>query len=325
MLHSIAEVQSMIAAGKGLFLAGSAEALAQLPTGNWIGGSSYYFMSPEGGVDSGERIFVTDVPATATGIRICGYDEHSLPSLYADAPANGFTFLLIPGEAPFRNVFASDASKYDGFLIKPVVGWVAGVKIEDIGKRSSCVVDGRTGRATSQHALAMHVGLPSTQTAELSIVNIFKQGDGDIITFAESGHSASGCFINGQPASFAQYIAARNLDTSLPLTADYCGNIINVAFKLVDLDADIVHFYNFAVAGVEYRLAQPVPDYSEAFAQAIPPGPVPAFSCNCIHNYLYGKLAGRLSGNATGPITFGEIAYMLLNQTLVQLTIHSRL
>ncbi len=36
-------------------------------------------------------------------------------------------------------------------------------------------------------------------------------------------------------------------------------------------------------------------------------------------NYVYGKLEGRHTGKLTGPITFGEIAYQLLNQTLVYL------
>ena len=43
------------------------------------------------------------------------------------------------------------------------------------------------------------------------------------------------------------------------------------------------------------------------------------FSCNCILNYLYGGLEGKHTGSVYGPITFGEIAHLLLNQTLVQL------
>jgi hypothetical protein len=38
-------------------------------------------------------------------------------------------------------------------------------------------------------------------------------------------------------------------------------------------------------------------------------------------NYLYGKLEGRKTGDLTGPITFGEIAFQLLNQTLVYLEV----
>jgi hypothetical protein len=45
------------------------------------------------------------------------------------------------------------------------------------------------------------------------------------------------------------------------------------------------------------------------------------FSCNCILNYLYADLEGKKTADFTGPITFGEIAYQLLNQTLAYITI----
>jgi hypothetical protein len=51
-LLSIPEVQSAIAAGESLFLAGSREALSQLPRGNWIGGTIPYFMAEEGGLST---------------------------------------------------------------------------------------------------------------------------------------------------------------------------------------------------------------------------------------------------------------------------------
>ena len=38
-------------------------------------------------------------------------------------------------------------------------------------------------------------------------------------------------------------------------------------------------------------------------------------------NYLYAELEGKKTGSIVGPITFGEIAYVLLNQTLVHLLI----
>lgn len=45
------------------------------------------------------------------------------------------------------------------------------------------------------------------------------------------------------------------------------------------------------------------------------------FACNCILNYLYSELEGKKVPTMLGPMTFGEIAYQLLNQTLVYLTI----
>jgi hypothetical protein len=47
-------------------------------------------------------------------------------------------------------------------------------------------------------------------------------------------------------------------------------------------------------------------------------------SCNCILNYLYSELEGKKTGKVTGPITFGEIAYVLVNQTMVYLSVEDK-
>jgi hypothetical protein len=68
-----------------------------------------------------------------------------------------------------------------------------------------------------------------------------------------------------------------------------------------------------------YKIAAPVGDYIMAFEKALMNlgDKKILFSCNCILNYIYAELEGKKTGNATGPITFGEIAYQLLNQTFV--------
>jgi hypothetical protein len=60
-----------------------------------------------------------------------------------------------------------------------------------------------------------------------------------------------------------------------------------------------------------------VPDYVQAFRSATAglSRDVP-FACNCILNFLYGKMEGEHVG-LPGPLTFGEIAFQLLNQTMV--------
>ena len=73
----------------------------------------------------------------------------------------------------------------------------------------------------------------------------------------------------------------------------------------------------------EYKVAAPVSDYVTAFKNSLPKSAMGnvVFSCNCILNYLYSELEGKRTGSITGPITFGEIAYQLLNQTLAYATI----
>jgi len=83
-----------------------------------------------------------------------------------------------------------------------------------------------------------------------------------------------------------------------------------------------VQFYAPVFEGVSYRIARPVEDYAAKFHVAVPNGAAkPVFACNCILNFLYGELEGKKTGAITGPITFGEIAYQLLNQTMVFLQI----
>jgi len=90
----------------------------------------------------------------------------------------------------------------------------------------------------------------------------------------------------------------------------------------VDLERGRVQFYAPVFADIEYRHAAPVGDYVQEFDLQIATHPAQAaFSCNCILNYLYGKLEGKKAGHLTGPITFGEIAHQLLNQTLVYLEV----
>lgn len=323
MLQTVEFVRNLILDGRRLFLAGSAQALAQLPRGDWIGGSICCFMDRDGGLCSEDRIFVTEVPLQATQIEIREYREDSLPQLYSDAPGNGFTFLLVPSEAPFLQTFARDASRSDGFLIKPVVGWVTGVPLNEAETSRAIVVNGQTLQTSSGFALAMHVSLPSNQVAELSIINIFEPGDGDAITFDRSSFRVSECLVNGQRTNLASYIKSRGLDTRLPLTADYCGNTVNVAIRHLDPKDETVSFFGTVRPTVVYRFAKPVPDYAAAFARAIPQQADAVFSCNCVLNYLYGELEGKRTGTIAGPMTFGEIAHILLSQTLVQLRIRT--
>ncbi|MGC4056303.1 MAG: hypothetical protein QM757_46475 [Paludibaculum sp.] len=321
MLKSIPDVKQMIDSGETLLLAGSAAALSQLPSGNWIGGSISYFMDEDGGVNTDSGIFVTQVPPSALSTRIKEYGADGLQELYSDAPTSGFTFLIVPSGAPFLQAFARNAPDCKGFLLRPVVGWVTGVPVPEIGKAKAIVVDGRTGRTTSDTALAMHIELPENRFAELEIINIFKPGTGPAIRFPSTGFSATTCEVDGQPSNLAEYMASLKIGKELPLTADYCGSIVNVSLQSVDQATGTVHFYAPVFPGIEYRFAAAVGDYAQAFAQAIPAQHDTLFSCNCILNYLYGELEGKHTGGVTGPITFGEIAHQLLNQTLVQLNI----
>jgi hypothetical protein len=319
-LLSIPEVASAIAAGESLFLEGSREALLRLPQGNWVGGTIPYFMAEEGGLVSEDRIFATKVPDFALEVKAADYGPDDLANLYRDAPANGFTFLVLPASTEVHKTFAEQAPSYDGFLLRPVVGWVAGVRVDRIGKEAPAVFNGRTGKSFDARGAALHVTLPGNRVVDLEIVNIFASGGGDVIRFEEAGFHVSKCLVDGKPANFAEYITSNRIPTEFPLVGDYNGSDINVSLQSVDAAAGTVDLYAPVFPGVDYHFAKPVENYADAFGKAIAAEESePAFACNCILNYLYGKLEGKTTGHITGPITFGEIAHLLLNQTMVQM------
>ena len=322
MLKSISEVNQKIAEGNALLLAGSEEALSQVARGDWIGGTIPYFMDKDGGVCSESQIFVTELPECASLSRVREYSLESLPQICSDAPENGVTYLILPAGSAVHAAYAADAPEYEGFLTKPVVGWVSGVHLSKLGKQSPKVFDGRTGKSCDQAGMAMHVSLPADKLAVLDIVNLFRPGKGDTISFPSTGFVAGDCEVNGKPCNFAEYVTRTRQDTKIPLTASYNGSIINSSVQEVDADAGVVKLYAPIFRGVEYRFGAPVADYLGALKSAVGnEQEPPAFSCNCILNYLYAGLEGNRTGSIVGPITFGEIAYQLLNQTIVRLYI----
>lgn len=318
-LMTLAEASALIASGAWLSVAGDEEVLRQLPQGNWIGGTIPYFMAEDGGQVDRQRVFVNPVEGHAMAPTLRLYDTDSLPQLCRNAPENGYTILIVPAFGPCHGAFAQNAPNYEEMYLKPLIGWVAGVHLDDLGQRTPKVVLGSTGEFSDQHAVAMDVPLPPDKFARIDIVNLFQPGEGAVLTFPAAGFSADECLIDGEKGRLADHLKRVGADTRLPLVADYCGALINVSIKAV---GEQVEFYAPVFPGVEYRLAAPLGDYLSAFEAALPElDRGLSFSCNCILNFLYSSLEGRRTGPLVGPITFGEIAYQLLNQTLVYLTI----
>ena len=319
-LQTVPAVQAAIATGESLFLAGSRSALSQLPRGNWVGGTISYFMTGEGGLQAEDRVFVTRIPAFALNVWAEDYGPQELARIYRDAPAHGFTFIVLPAGTQVHRLFAEQAPSFDGFLMRPVVGWVTGVPVDRIGLDSPAVFNGRTGAVLEDRCAALHVQLPPNKMADLDIVNIFESADGEVVRFDQTGFHVAQCRIGGKPANLADYICENGISTEFPLVADYNGTSINVSFQKNDPVARTVDLFAPVFPGVDYRFAKPVEDYEGAFARQIAAEDCePYFACNCILNYLYGHLEGKKTGCITGPITFGEIAHQLLNQTMVRL------
>jgi hypothetical protein len=311
----------LIASGQPMLIAGDAKQLAKLPRGQWIGGTTPYFMTKQGGVVDRERVFVTLLkePVLSTSIRV--YQERDLQRIVEDYPSHGCSFVILPAGSQAHLRFDRECATWPGLFNSPLVGWNSGVLLSELTSTSARVFDGTTLQSFDNAAIVLHATTGASYVGRIEIINPFQQGNGDKITFPSSGTTVTSCLINGQPRDFAEYLTRNAIDTRWPLVADYAGAQINVSFQVVRASPSVVRLYAPVFEGVEYRLAAPVADLAGFFGNEFAARKVtPAFSCNCILNFLYAELEGKRTGEATGPITFGEIAYVQLNQTLVYVT-----
>ncbi|MDI6401350.1 hypothetical protein QLX67_05030 [Balneolaceae bacterium ANBcel3] len=324
-LYCPEELSDLIRAGRVFCIAAEEQLLKKLPRGNWIGGSSPYFMSDQGGVVSREKIFATDLTKVTTGFNITLVDEHELKKVYTNTPENGFTCLILPSMSPVHLSYALNASEYPDFAFRPVIGWVSGMHLFDLGEKSAKVVHGPTGEISSDKGVAMHVTLPPEMMCDIGMVNIFKQGTDDILEFPETGFHAKKVFVNGEEKCFLDYLKSKRLNFKLPLIADSAGAKVNASFQAIDPKEKVVKFYAPVFKGATYRQAELLDDYATEFIRNLPASSERILlSFNCILNFLYSELEGRRIGSIAGPVTFGEIGYVLLNQTMVYLSIYLR-
>ena len=320
-LYSVEKVKDLINEGRVLALAGDERVLSQLPQGAWIGGTIPYFMDIDKGKFSQDMIYVNELEDAENSISIITYDENNIDYIVKDAYNNGYTLLIIP---PFQNIhhdFALKAEDMEGLYNNPIVGWVCGIDLNS--NDIPYTFNGLTGEKYTDKAIAIHIELPETKFAQIEIFNIFERDESSPeIEFYVDSFEVVNCLIDGKDMNLAEYINEHKLDTKLPLIADYSGASINVSIKEIDLENGMVSFYAPVFQGKKYKFAKPIEDYVRMFeVKTIDYNSDAAFSCNCILNYLYGELENKKINKIKGPITFGEIAYQLLNQTLVSLSV----
>lgn len=320
-LYTVNEVTDFIQEGKLLTLAGTESVLSKLPKGNWIGGTIPYFMDSETCQFNDEKIFVNDLTDVAVDHLIKEYDENNIEKFIEDSFENGFSFIIIPAFQPVHQRYALKAPEIKNIYVNPVTGWITGKELEsqDIPK----TFNGEVTQDYTDNAVVMHVKLAEDKLARLDIINIFKENDESVeIRFIEDGFSASKCLINGKEKDLIQHLEENSIDTRLPIIANYSGALINISFKEIDKVNNIVHFYAPVFKDVVYKFAHLSNNYVSSFKSEVPNiNAKVAFSCNCILNYLYGELEGKKIKGMNGPITFGEIGYILLNQTMTYLVV----
>ena len=314
MLITLDETIALINEGKILHIAADDSLLKKLPKGKWIGGTTPYFISDDGGIFTKEMLFVNEIDY-AEDVKVAVYGKYNIFQIVEECYDNGLTMLIMPYGSAVAAKYAKEAPEVEELLMHPIVGWISGLDLNS--EDEARVYDGTTQEAYTDKAVAMYIKLPEGKTAMINMVNIFSDDKTDpVIRFNDNELSVSDCTVNGQKVNFAEYIGKKGIDPKMPLVADYNGSYINTSIKGVENGR--VGFYAPVFKNVEYRFATSIGDYATEFRKRIDEAEAhnPVLSCNCILNYLYG-LNGQKIPPYTGPVTFGEIAYQLLNQTLV--------
>jgi hypothetical protein len=319
MLLDFSETSALIAEGKLLHIAATEALLRKLPKGNWIGGSTEYFIEECGGIVTDSKLSVEVLEFSQYKAAV--YDTKTIENIASDGYDNGLTIAIIPFNSEVHTEYAKKAPDYADMFIKPVVGWISGLNLGKDGQ-TPIAVNGFSGECYPDKAVALSVKVPDGKRADIKVVNIFSQDDtSPVIHFGSDGFSAATCEVDGGEVDFADYISANKIDTNLPLVGDYSGVGVNVSIKSIEDGA--VNFYAPVFADIDYRFAVHIPDYEAAFAAKLSEieNKDSIYACNCILNFLYGNLEGKKIDGLFGAITFGEIAWQLLNQTLVYVTI----
>lgn len=319
--YSVDEVKRFIKEGRLLVLAGDEKILNQLPEGNWIAGTTPYFMDPEGGIYSKDLIFVDDFTHLKRDFKIKKYTKETIENIGKDSFDNGFTFLLIPAFTDVLTEFAYRSFYYENIFNNPVLGYVTGFDLNGDNQKAY-VYSGLNNEKLDQEAVALHVKIDDKKLANIEIINIFSQDENSpTLVFPKTDFVQDICLIDGKEENLADYLIKNNIDIRFPIIEEQNGALINKSFMKIDEENKQVIFYAPIFHDVEYRFAKPITNYAEKFNIATANVGNVDYSCNCILNYLYGELEGQKI-NISGATTFGEIAYQLLNQTQIYLKIN---
>ena len=315
MLITLEETIELINSGKALHIAADDSLLSKLPKGNWIGGTTPYFIAEEGGITTKDKLFVSVIDY-AEEVRIASYGKYNVFQIVEECYDNGLTVIILPYGSDVAAKYGKDAPEVEELLMHPTVGWISGADLasNDVAK----VYNGTTGEAYTDKAVVLYIKLPEDKAALINIINIFKDDKKDpVIRFKDNDLGVKMCKVNGQEVNFAEYIKNKGIDVGMPLVADYNGSYINTSIKAVSDDR--VDFYAPVFSDVDYRFAVKINDYAGEFRDKVNQAgdKKPVFTCNCVLNYLNGNLEGEKLNPYVGPVTFGEVAYQLLNQTLV--------
>ena len=174
-IETVETVSKLINDGKLLSLAGDEKVLSQLPKGNWIAGTTPYFITERnGGEFNQDKIYVEQLSDFSEEYIIETYSEDNFDEISDNFYKNGFTIFIIPAFSDIHEYFALNNMKIKNLFKNPFVGWVCGFDL-NAENGIAKTYNGLLGENYTDKAIALHVKLPENYKAGANIVNIFKQ------------------------------------------------------------------------------------------------------------------------------------------------------
>ncbi|MCR5453699.1 MAG: hypothetical protein K6F33_01770 [Bacteroidales bacterium] len=327
-LYTKQEVVELIKADHVMLLSGSDKALTGLPKGKWIAGTTPYFMDEVGKVDE-ENIFVDDFTDIAKDAKVEVFDTASIHEIATKGYNNGFIVMTMPIDTEIYFEFSNKSLEYEGIYNNPLVGFVACCNFNDYGNFGSLktfVGAGNYGQLFRNKAAALYVELPENMTARAEIINLDTiDHSTPKVVFPKTSFVQSDCTIDGKPGNIAEYMEnyvkpRMGGKSYTQMITSQNGALINRDPKVVDVQKGTTSFFSPAYAGDEYYLVKPGNDYLTMFNNALEAKSNVAACFSCISYFFGGNFEGKTI-TKNGCYAFGEIAYQLLNKTIVTLEI----
>jgi hypothetical protein len=323
-LYTVNEVKDFISKGYKMVLTADEQILKQLPKGNWIGGTTPYFMDMDKGVFTKEQVFVDDFTSIAKDFKIEEFSAHNIKNIALNSFENGFSVLVLPSENDVFYEFANNSLSYENIFQNPIVGFVAGADFDDLDNVTTKAINGQTGEMADDKAFVIHISLPKNKIARTEILNLDTiQPDSDKIEFPKTSFVQSDCLINGKKRNIAEYLTDIKYKEKAPrpLIANINGALINRDIKEINTETKEVTFFSTVFEGDSYYLTTIIDDYQSLFNERLKEFKNnPIYTSICVSYYLLGGLENKKI-NVKGAFAFGEIAFQLLNKTLVLLEI----
>jgi hypothetical protein len=316
----------LIQGGRVLVVSGEDRLMEKLPRGNWIGGTTpYFYLKNERGRADKSKLFVTDFTESINDFKILTLEEESLAMINTIGFENGFSFLILPAGQKIHHAFAIKSKDYDTLKNNSLIGFVAGADLEEYKKgKVAKLFNGETKQSFSNSAVVMYCSLISPKVARVGSVNIFEPSHEFFIEVFEDTAKVKDCLINGELSNLYQFLKDNKIDVSHPLIFDQGHSNVNISFQFLIKESKEVFFFAPLMKGKKYYFSKRLDHYQSAIKtklfDVVEHENAIIYNCSSILNYVHGKLNKNGIG-FSGPVTFGEIANHLLNQTFTYLAI----